>query len=272
MRSKRRKPKRSVDPEKVAATENAKKDYEAQIQELADSFEGVRPEQVRDTLHPFEVAGICGDKPLSTVQKAITYCIEHLGGAAAEQEILVFLRRYWSQIIPKSADQHRQVPDKRVLRINFTIQKDKRFLFVRSLEDPAKWCLNTTKAPMEPNRRIMNEIVPFQERMLAILRSHDSGLTFEELVDLTRDFAHIEGLFQNLTHAKRVRGCLASKKAIHEVYFDERTQKWIAGQPKAEKSKKSRSDDYYPGVLKGLHIRDISYNELWNLLKEKGIY
>jgi hypothetical protein len=236
MSSKRKRPKRQLDPEKVAATEHARKDYEAQIQDLAGNFDDVDPEAVRDAVHPFEVAGICGDKPLSIMQKAITYCIQYLGGAASELEILAFLRRYWSEIVAKTDHQSRQIPDKRVLRINFTIQKEKRFLFVRSAHDQEKWCLNTTKAPIEPNRRIADQVVPFQDRMLAVLRSHDEGLAFDEIVELTKEFATVDGMYQNLPLEKRVKTCLTVKRVIREAYYDEKTQRWMPGAPLRRRS------------------------------------
>jgi hypothetical protein len=55
---------------KVAATENTKRDDATQIQGLAGNSGGVE----HDAVHPFEAAGICGNKPSSTAQKAITDC------------------------------------------------------------------------------------------------------------------------------------------------------------------------------------------------------
>jgi hypothetical protein len=271
MRSRRRKSKRQGDLDRVAATETAKKDFEAQIQDLSGDFDDVQPEAVRDAQHPFEVAGLCGDKPLSIVQKAITYCIQYLGGEASENQILAFLHRYWSQIVPKTDHFNRPVPDKRVLRINFTIQKEKRFLFVRSIHDQQKWCLNTAKAPIEPNRRITDQIIPFQDRVVALLRNHDDGLTLNELIELTKEFALAEGMYQNLPLDKRLITCLTVKKAVHEVHFQEKQQRWRAGPPRPER-KKSRSEENVASLLKGVHVRELTVNELWNILKDKGIY
>jgi hypothetical protein len=272
MRSRRKKPRRTVNTGKITANENARRDYEAQIQGLYDSFEDIDPDDVRATVHPFETAGLC-DKPLSVVQKAITYVIIRQGGAATETEILAFLRKYWTQIIPRTDHQSRQIPDKRALHINFSIQKEKRFLFVRSPESSEKWILNTTKAPMEPNRRITEQIIPFQERMLSLLRHHDGGMTLEEIIEATKEYAGLEGLFPNLPLAKRVKVCLTAKRAIREIWFDEKHQKWIAyGQGKNDRPKRLRTDDFSPIVMKGMHVRDLSINELWNVLKEKGVY
>jgi hypothetical protein len=274
MRSRRHKGKRRANPSRSAATETAKKDFEAQIQDFAEDFNDVQPEKVLDAQHPFELAGLCGDKPLSVVQKAITYCIQYLGGEASENQILAFFHRYWSQIIPET-DQTDQtdhpVPDKRVLRINFKVQKENRFLFVRSLHDQQKWCLNTSRAPIEPNRRTTDQIVPFQDRLVVLLRNHDQGLSLEELFELTKEFASAEGMYQNLPHDRRLITCLTVKKAVQEVHFQEKQQRWRAGPARSER-RKSRSEGSVSSLLKGVHVSDLTVNELWNLLKEKGIY
>jgi hypothetical protein len=271
MRAKRRKPRRQADPDKVAATETARKDFEAQIQDLAGSFNDVEPEAVRDTMHPFEHAGLCGDKPLSIVQKAITYCIQYLGGAASECEILAFFHRYWTKIVSQTDHSGRPTPDKRILRINFTIQKEKRSLFVRSPHDQQKWCLNTANAPIESNRRISDQIVPFQDRMLSIVRDHEEGLSFDELIELTKEFASADGVYQHLPHERRLKTCLAIKKAVREIHFNEKSQKWMPGPPRPER-KKGRSEPSATGLLKGIHVRELTVNELWDVLKDKGIY
>jgi hypothetical protein len=271
MRAKRKRPRRAADPDKLAATETAKRDFEAQIHDLTSNFDSAVPETIRDAMHPFELAGLCGDKPLSVVQKAITYCIQYLGGSASETEILAFLHRFWPQIVSKTDHAHRPVPDKRVLRINFTIQKEKRFLFVRSITDQQKWSLNTAKAPIEPNRRITDQIVPFQDRMLAVLRLHDEGLSLEELAELTREFAAADGMYQSLPLLQRVRTCLAVKRAVHEAHFDEKLQKWLSGPPRPER-RKGRGEDGMANFVKSLHVRELTVTELWNILRDKGIY
>jgi hypothetical protein len=271
MRSRKRRTKRQTDPDKAAASATARKDFEAQIQDLGIAFDDVQPDAVADAQHPFEIAGLCGEKPLSIVQKAITYCIQFLGGAASEQEILAFLHRFWGQIVAKTDHASRPTPDKRILRINFTIQKEKRFLFVRSLHDQQKWCLNTAQAPIETNRRITDQVVPFQERVVSVVRNHDEGISFDDLAELTRDLAEIDGLYQNLPHEQRLKTCLTVKKVVHEVHFNEKTQRWLAGPPRPER-KKGRGEDSVANVLKGVHVRDLNVNELWSILRDKGIY
>jgi hypothetical protein len=36
--------------------------------------------------------------------------------------------------------------------------------------------------------------------------------------------------------------------------------------------KKTRGEDSVATLLKGLHVRELTINELWNVLREKGIY
>jgi hypothetical protein len=271
MRSSRRKPNRHADPAKAEAAEITRKAFEAQIQDLAGAFNDVQPELVRDAIHPFEAAGLCRDKPLSIVQKTITYCIQYLGGAASELEILAFFYRHWSQIVAGTDNSKRPVPDKRVLHINFTIQKEQRFLFVRSVHDQQKWCLNTATAPIEPRRRIADRVVMFQDRIVSILQSHEEGLSFEELLELTKEFSNDEGSYQNLPHERRLRTCLTIKKVVREIHFNERFDKWMPGPPRPQR-KKGRTEDSIARLHKGICIKDLTGDELWDILKAKGIY
>jgi hypothetical protein len=64
MRSTRRKPRRQADPDEAAATESARKNFDAQIQDPAGAFTDVQPQAIRNALHPFEIAGLCDVKPL----------------------------------------------------------------------------------------------------------------------------------------------------------------------------------------------------------------
>jgi hypothetical protein len=272
MGSRKRRARRQVDPEKAAASQNAKKDYEAQISELSDKFEDVDPDRICEAMHPFEVTGLCGDKPLSIAQKAITFCIEHQGGAASDTEILAFLRRFWGEIIPKEDRKHSSVPDKRILHINFSIQKGKRFLFVRSPDDPEKWCLNSPQGPIENNRKIGEQVQQFQDKMMGIMKKQGTeGATFDELMGLCHEIEDVDGHFQGLPLKARLKAFLTSKKVIHEVSYDERTQKWaIATKTKVER--KFKPDHFLPAALKGRHLREISINELWTILKDRGVY
>jgi hypothetical protein len=268
----KQKPKSAADIEKASATETAKREHEAQIQELVHSFDDVDPHQIRQTLHPFEAAGLC-DRPLTMIQKAITFVMMHQGGSATEPEILAFFRKFWRHIGSSSERQSRQVPDKRVLHINFSIQKDKRFLFVRTPENSDRWTVNTTTAPMEPNRRISEQIIQFQDRLLALVRNREGGMTFDEVLDATRDFGNAEGSFANLPLEKRVKACLTAKKVIKEVWFDDQEQKWTTTPPaKSQRPKRSRVGEFTLASLKALHVSEMTVNEVWNLLKEKGVY
>lgn len=270
MPGKRRKPKRAIDEKRSVNTELEKKEYEARIDQIAQSFEDVDPEKVRETMHPFEIAGICGDKPLSIMQKTMTFCINYMGGSASDEEILGFLRRFWHDILPKS-EPPKPIPDKRVLHINLAIMKERRPLFVKSQEDPLRWCVNKANAPIEQVRRQSSSVTPFQDRMLSVLRAHGDGMTLDELVEECREFEDVEGNYQHLPLHERVRTCLTAKQVIRDVAWDENEQKWFATTSPA-KPKKFRIEDYLVTSMKGMKLKDLSVNELWAVLKDKKVY
>jgi hypothetical protein len=270
MSSNRKKPKRQTDSKKVTAAATAQKNFEMQIKNLAGRFNDVQPESIRDALHPFEIAGFCGEKQLSVIQRAITYCIQYLGGSASEVEILSFLHRYWSHIVTGTHYSNSTIPNTRILRINFSAQKEKRFLFVRSIQDYQKWSLNTITAPIETNRRITEQIIPFQNRIVSILRSHEEGLSFDELIELTKQFATTDGSYQHFPHDKRLTICLRIKKAVKEIHFNDKLQKWMHGAHPEEKKKVN--ENRITNLLKGIDIKQLSADELWAILQNKGIY
>lgn len=266
---KRRKQKRLIDEKRAVNTELEKKEYEARIDEIAQSFEGIDPEKVRETMHPFETAGICGDKPLSLTQKMMTFCINHLGGAASDEEILGFLRRFWADVVP--ADPPKPIPDKRVLHINLTIQKERRPLFVKAADGSDRWSVNKANAPMEQPRKFSSQVTPFQDRMLAVLRAHEEGLTLEDLTHHCEEFADVEGNYQHLPLLERVRTCLTVKQMIKDVVWDENEQKWFA-ENNPTRGKKFRIEDFLTTSMKGMKVKDLSVNELWSVLKDRKVY
>ncbi|KAH0791065.1 hypothetical protein GPJ56_005200 [Histomonas meleagridis] len=233
-------------------------------------LDSIDPSEISNVKHPFELAGIPIRK-LSSVQKAILYCMQIHGGYASDDQILDFLHHFWDYIISNADRQLRQFPDKRILHINYSIQKDSRFLFVRSPSDPNKWGPNTAEAPKETSRCISDQKVPFQDRVLSVLKSHKEGMTIDGLAKLLPAYSNSDGLFSGLPLHKRIRACLASKLALQEVEYDEKSAKWFTFN-KEQKTNVQKADKMLPMKLRGTKIKELSLNELWNLLKEKRIY
>ena len=208
-------------------------------------------DEILSTQHPFEVAGICGSKGLSPVQKAITYVMKNNNGYATDDEILAFLRKHWSQIMLKSDRQSRQPPDKRILHINYSIQKEQRFLFVRSPDNPNKFGINNPEAPIETSRRINDQIISFQDRIIELLRISGDGMTQEEIIKSAQSFANVDGLYQNLPLKERVSKILNVKEALQEIKLDSVSNKWkIKYDNKKGKLRSSRLDGVLPTKLK----------------------
>lgn len=241
--------------------------------ESAPSDGGGVIDEIMSTVHPFEAAGLCGPKGLSPVQKAITYVMQHRGGYASDDEILVFLRKHWSQIMQKSDRQSRQPPDKRILHINYSIQKEQRFLFVRSPTDPDMFGINTPEAPIETSRRINEQAVPFPERVIDLLRSYGDGLTLDEVVQYTQSYADADGMHQGQPLRERALKVLKVKEALQELEFDAGANKWrIRVESKRGKSRGAKGAEGPAPGAGGTKITEMTVNELWYMLKEKGVY
>lgn len=108
----------------------------------------------------------------------------------------------------------------------------------------------------------------FQDRIIEILKnSRSQSLTVDEIINKATDFKNDDGLYQNLPLDKRVRCVLQVKKVLKEVVYDENTSKWSLPTRSTDKQK-----NFLPKELKGVKMKELTINELWNLLKEKNIY
>ncbi|OHT04432.1 hypothetical protein TRFO_06324 [Tritrichomonas foetus] len=307
----------NVDNEKTTASQQAKRDFEHQIEELMKLYDDVDPDEINKFQHPFEIGGLCKDKPLSPIQRAITYCMNHRGGSATDEEIVAFIRRFWSTIGSASDHQYRAPPDKRVLHINYSIVKENRPLFIRV--DETHWApnklsptshhsshhssknvsssssssasasasssgnsnstkekdfskshfnsnSNSASSAMSSRR---NENGYFQERLMWLIKELNMPMTTEEIAQHCESFKDAPGSFDNLSLLPRVKSVLAAKKVLGEVCYNEEKETWTL--PK-ENERRNRSDDLLPRELRGIRMRELTINDLWLLLKEKGIY
>ncbi|KAH0791887.1 hypothetical protein GPJ56_004171 [Histomonas meleagridis] len=246
---------------------SGKNDTKNQVPDL----NSINPSDMDNVKHPFEIAGQPIRK-LSSVQKAILYCMNLYGGYATDEQVLEFLHKFWDYIVSKAERKITQIPDKRILHVNYSIQKGSRFLFVRSPEDPEKWGPNTPEAPRERSRCIGEPVIPFQKRISTILKTHEEGMTVEELCKALKQYAGSPGMYKNLPYKKRVQACLASKLALQELDCNTDTAKWYLHKEITKNAKTESVKSVMPKALEGIKIKEMTLNKLWDLLKEKHIY
>lgn len=294
-------PKRKpIDPEKENAIKQSKQEYDKQLQELMKLYDDVEPDNIFKCKHPLEKVDDreSGDErshgkvlTLTPIQKAITFCIQHNGGSATDDEILAFIHRFWSTIVAYSISidsgnnyQNSKIIDKRVLHINLAINKDNQPLFIKIEEN--RWKLNdtiptsasssttTSNSSYRPSTRsntnfYSRDSSSFQDKIMEILKNSKSqSLTIDEIINKATDFKDEDGLFQGSPLDRRVRCVLQIKRILKEVSFDEVTSKWSLKTKQSERQKSF----YLPKELKGVKIKELTANELWNVLKEKNIY
>ncbi|OHT10448.1 hypothetical protein TRFO_20255 [Tritrichomonas foetus] len=116
-----------------------KAEYESRLLQYIKLYDDVEPGLILECEHPFEVAGLCGDKPLSPIQKAITYCMFFRGGSASDEEIIAFFRRFWKTIGPHT--ERKSPPNLRILHSNLSVTRDSLPLFIP--DDNGKWMPNS---------------------------------------------------------------------------------------------------------------------------------
>lgn len=147
----RRKP---VDQEKENAIKQMKENFDKQLQELMKLYDDVDTNIIFKCKHPLEILSNEIDEErgrnkvatLTPIQRAITFCIQHNGGSATDDEVLAFIHRFWSIIVAygQRGDngityQYTKPIDKRVLHINFSTAKiDNRPLFIKIEENRYK--------------------------------------------------------------------------------------------------------------------------------------
>ncbi|OHS98873.1 hypothetical protein TRFO_34825 [Tritrichomonas foetus] len=87
--------------------------------------------QILQTKHPFELNGLTDGKPVSVIQKAITYFINKNKGWATEKKIFQFFIDKWIDILQISKKRFQNSPKLRLLHINLSTKKKGQYLFVR---------------------------------------------------------------------------------------------------------------------------------------------
>lgn len=197
------------------------------------------------TMHPMETHSTFGTKPLSLIQKAITCCINELGGSATAEQILVFVRHFWADIVKQGERAYKGIPDKRILHVALSNKRFGMRLFTPSPNDPGRYIVNPVagvieKHPVMKEEEDATEIeeeeednletngaeMVFDERVLNIVWSSKNGVRMEAITRLCNGHETEDGSFRHLRLNHRVRACLLLLKIQKRVVYNAKTGRW----------------------------------------------
>lgn len=123
----RRKTSRSKRKTNFSTFNNESENYESDDDVELNNLQN----HILQTKHPFETNGLTDGKPVSIIQKVITYFINKSGGWAHERKIFQFLNENWADITQISKKRFQNKPKPRLLHINLSAKKKGQFLFVK---------------------------------------------------------------------------------------------------------------------------------------------
>lgn len=215
--------------------------------------------QILQTKHPFETNGFTDGKPISVLQKVITYYINKCGGWAHEKKIFQFINDNWADISQISKKRFQKQPKIRLLHTNLLAKKKGQDLFVKKSPTSFMYRINTgnddipetteeqkreddidileeeedmnedeIKAEYQSNEEeydtpdeIDTKASNFESSLLLILQNQNKSMLESEIIKKATPLATQPGLFQSLNINWRVRACLLHLKSQHEVFADE---------------------------------------------------
>ena len=204
-------------------------------------------------------------------------------GWASEDTLLTFLQTNWGFIGKINSKLPNNMPDTRILHINLAVKKKGIPLFVQNPDDPLVWTVNTSTEstvyvpppivyPDEDLSTRNHEPENFEDCVIHVLKKFPQGLTIQQLVEETDPYKTKKGLFNKLSHERRVKAVLISKKRENEVFESHgvwSSQEHIS--PASFELPKSKIS-LLPSPLKKLKVGDLSVNQFYSLLKENKIY
>lgn len=113
----------------------------------------------------------------------------------------------------------------------------------------------------------------FQDFLMEILKRHGikheaqkSGMSIESITRRCKNYQMIGGAYSELPLEQRVKATLHMKKHLNEVCYNEKTQTWSLNERKPAQSNSARP--YIPSILADVQMRELTVNDLWNLLKD----
>lgn len=218
-------------------------------------------EEFMNTLHPFEDSKKGCGKKSSPFQKALIACINENNGYATEQQLLDYVVKKWDIIVKYTPRAFISEPSIRVIRLNLSVRKKARHLFLKHPELPDTWIINSSprknppkrtlfrntmidesseedektsseiEAPIESEPDVINESYimhkdTFERYVEDYMKSVEGDVKLEDIALQLSKFKDKAGLFKCLPLERRVRACLIVLKSEGRVFFDEKTNTW----------------------------------------------
>lgn len=249
--------------------------------------------------HPFEKRKFIESKVVTPSQRAITCCIQTNGGWASEDVLLEFLQKNWGFIGKMNIKLPNNMPDTRILHINLAVKKKNLPLFVQDPAKPYMWTVNTStdysqisdKSRIILSRRSQetdqendgedsqkepetleeayrkDKADSFEAHVFQTLKTYQDGTTLEQLAEATKQYEGQPGLFQLLTHIRRVRAVLIAKKSTNDVFEKNGIWSCYLNIPKPPETVRKESD-FLPPCLRSVNITELTLDEFYNVLKQ----
>lgn len=156
---------------------------------------------------------------------------------------------------------------------------------------------NINKPSLEPSN-----VESFQEFIIKTLKNdknsnNESGMTFDDLCSACQNYENLPGAYYGLKLERRVKSVLTMKEHLREVTYNDSSKKWSVStinnsNIKKDPSKRiqkvlgdkdhseSENDDnditnlkkiFMPEKLRILKMKELSIEELWNIVKDVGL-
>lgn len=135
----RRKASRSKRKTSFSSFNNESENYESDDDIELNNLQN----HILQTKHPFEINGLTDGKPVSVIQKVITYFINKNGGWAHEKKIFQFLNDNWADITQISKKRFQNKPKPRLLHINLSAKKKGQYLFIKKGPNSLMYRINS---------------------------------------------------------------------------------------------------------------------------------
>ena len=248
----RRKNTRSKRGQLFSSFNNESDNYESDEDVELNSLQN----HILQTKHPFELNGLTDNKPISVLQKAITYFIKKNGGWANENKIFQFLNDKWTDIMQISKKHFQNKPKVRLLHVNLSAKKKGQHLFVRRTPTSSTFRINygdginpsdlknnaenedsteeeeynydkdsQYSEEEDESNEAWNNIDPdsmtFETCIIKVLQANEKPMTENEIIKKVSPYSNQKGLYMNLNVNQRVRACLITLKISREVFVIE---------------------------------------------------
>jgi len=245
-------------------------------------------ESFMNSLHPFEMKKNGSEFKTSPIQRAIINCMEIHGGKATETQILDHVRSKWEIINKYSERTFKIEPTLRIIRLNCSIKKKSRHLFMKEPGVDDVWRMNIKKkadkseedldasdqidtpVPKSDDNLYFDIIPSFEDSLIEYLSNSKLPIRFDEIIKFAETIKDRNGSFDMLPLMQRTKACLISMKVLGKAFYDPIEQKWSSVPIQTEGKSLIVVSDIFSQF--GMRIKDMSTEDLYNELKKKQIF